>query len=60
MFSDYGVDYVIMKDSGSTGGTPEKIKACEELDVVPIIIRREDESGIDTLEELESIIRERY
>lgn len=60
MFRAYGVDYVIMKDSGSTGGPPEKIKACEELDVVPIIIRREDESGINTLEELESIIRERY
>ena len=31
MFKEYGANYVIMKDSGSTGGTMEKIKACERI-----------------------------
>lgn len=60
MFREYDVDYVIMKDSGITGGTVEKIKACEELGIVPIIIDRDDERGIDSLEELEHIIRQNY
>lgn len=60
MFKEYKADYVIMKDSGATGGTIERIKACEELGIIPIIINREDEKGIVTLEELENIIRTKY
>ncbi|MBC8591398.1 precorrin-6A reductase [Wansuia hejianensis] len=60
MFQEYKSDYVIMKDSGAPGGTIDKIKACKELGIVPIIIEREEEKGIDTLEELEDIIRMKY
>lgn len=60
MFGEYLADYVIMKDSGTTGGTVERIRACEELGITPIIINREDEEGIDSLIELENIIRTRY
>lgn len=60
MFKEYNSNYVIMKDSGATGGTLERIKACEELGIVPIIINREEENGISNLEELEDIIRTKY
>lgn len=58
MFEEYNADYVIMKDSGEKGGTMEKINACEELGITPIIIGREEEKGIKDLDLLEKIIRE--
>ena len=57
MFKEYKADYVIMKDSGDKGGTMEKIKACENLDIRPIIIGRKVEKGINSLDEIEKIIR---
>lgn len=57
MFSEYGADYVIMKDSGIKGGTLEKIEACEELGIITVIIGREKEEGINNIDEIESIIR---
>lgn len=57
MFSESHADYVIMKDSGVKGGTLDKIKACEELEIAPIIIGREEEKGIHSLDEIEVIIR---
>lgn len=57
MFKEYNVDYVIMKDSGSRGGTMEKLQACKELGITPIIIGREEEEGIDNLKKVEKIIR---
>lgn len=58
MFEEYGADYVIMKDSGDKGGTPEKIKACESLNIPAIIIGREEEQGLNDLDQVEKIIRE--
>ena len=57
MFKEYNVDYVVMKDSGNRGGTLEKIQACEELNITPIIIGREMEEGIDKLDLIEKEIR---
>ena len=57
MFKEYDVDYVIMKDSGSRGGTIEKLQGCKELGIIPIIIGREEEKGIDNLDKVEKIIR---
>lgn len=57
MFHEYSADYVIMKDSGVKGGTAEKIRACEELKIFPIIIGREMEKGISSLDEIEAIMR---
>ena len=57
MFKEYNADYVVMKDSGQQGGTLEKIKACEELNIIPIVIGREDEQGINSIDLLEQKIR---
>ncbi len=53
MFKEYNVDYVVMKDSGKEGGTLNKIKACEELDIKPIIIGRDEEEGYHNLDFIE-------
>lgn len=57
MFKEYKVDYVVMKDSGNRGGTLDKIEACKELNIKPIIIGREDDEGIKDLDLIEKIIR---
>ena len=57
MLSAYNPDYCVMKDSGHAGGTVEKIQACKELCVKPIIIGRDEEEGISDLETIENIIR---
>ena len=59
MFEEYNADYVIMKDSGEKGGTLEKLKACEELGIILIIIGRNQEQGIDSIKELEKLLREK-
>lgn len=57
MFQEYKAEYVVMKDSGKKGGTEEKIKACEELGIIAIIIAREKEEAVGSLDELENQIR---
>ncbi len=56
MFRDYQADYVVMKDSGKTGGTLEKLNACLKLGITPIIISRKAEEGISDLDVLAEII----
>ncbi len=56
MFSEYKTDYVVMKDSGKEGGVLEKLKACRELEIIPIVIGRQDEEGIHKLEKILEII----
>lgn len=58
MFREYNANYVVMKDSGKSGGTEEKISACEELGITSIVIGREECEGIDDLDVIENIIRE--
>lgn len=58
IFKEYKADYVVMKDSGVNGGSLEKIKACDALGIVPIIIGRDQEDGISSLDKIESIIRD--
>lgn len=58
MFQEYKAQYVVTKDSGKLGGTVEKLEACEELDIVPIIIGREYEKGINDIDLIEKRIRE--
>lgn len=57
IFKEYKADYVVMKDSGLRGGTLEKLQACEDLNIRPIIIGREIEEGVDSLDKIENIIR---
>ncbi|NLY20311.1 MAG: precorrin-6A reductase [Tissierellia bacterium] len=58
LFEDYKIDYCVMKDSGGSSGTTEKIEACKENNVIPIVIARRDEDGIDSMEELIKIQKE--
>lgn len=57
MFREYGADFVVMKDSGERGGTREKISACRALGITPIVIGRQKETGISSLEELVEMIK---
>lgn len=56
MLSEYKAKYCVMKDSGKNGGTVEKIQACKELGVVPVIIGRDKEEGISDLDEIFMLI----
>ena len=57
MLEEYSPKYCIMKDSGQKGGTPEKLQACEELGIIPIVIGREEEENTKSLDQIEKIIR---
>ncbi len=57
MFQEYQADYVVMKDSGIIGGTPEKLQACLQLGMIPVIIGRTRDEGIDTVDKLAKILR---
>ncbi len=52
MFKECDAQYVVMKDSGEKGGTPEKLEACKELGITPLVVGREDEEGIGDLDAL--------
>lgn len=52
MLSTYNADYCLMKDSGEIGGTLEKLDACRELGIKPIVIGRNDEIGFSSLEDI--------
>lgn len=57
MFKDFNADFVVMKDSGDQGGTKEKILACIELNITPIVIGRISEEGIRSIDELMEMIK---
>ena len=59
MFQEYHAEYVIMKNSGAAGGTPEKVNACLCLGITPVIIGRHDENGISNLETLVKLVYEK-
>lgn len=56
MFLEYKAKYVVMKDSGKEGGIYEKVEACKEIGVIPIIIGREGEQGVVCMDTLERMI----
>lgn len=49
MFQEYQARYVVMKDSGETGGTPAKLRACAKLGITPVVILRTPEEGMSDL-----------
>ncbi len=59
MLEEYKTEYCVMQDSGAKGGTLEKLLACEELGIKPIVIGREYERGINDLDLVEKVIREK-
>jgi precorrin-6A/cobalt-precorrin-6A reductase len=56
MFQEYHAEYVVMKDSGKTGGTPQKLSACHKLGIISVLICRKDEEGISDLDVLAEMI----
>ncbi len=42
IYSQYKIDVVVTKDSGKTGGVPEKIQAASEAGIDIVIIKREE------------------
>jgi len=60
MFKEFGVDYVVMKDSGLEGGTLEKMEACKNLGITPMVIGRNDEEGISDIKKLGELLINRY
>ncbi len=60
MFREYNADYVVMKNSGSRGGTVDKLEACQKLGILPIIIERASETGFSNLDELYQYVKQRF
>jgi len=56
MFKEYDANYVVMKDSGKEGGFIERLEACKDLDITPVVIGRQKEEGIHNLEEILRVI----
>ena len=56
LFSEYDVDLVVMKDSGTRGGTDEKLLACKNMNIKAVMIGRKEEKGIYDIDELVELI----
>jgi precorrin-6A/cobalt-precorrin-6A reductase len=56
MFAEYQAAYVVMKNSGQAGGTPEKLTACQQLGITPVIIGRPPDEGVSDLEAVVHLI----
>lgn len=56
MFKEYGADYVVMKDSGTEGGTTEKVRACRGLNIKAVIIGRHHEDGAEDIDDVINLI----
>ncbi len=56
MFHEYQAEYVVMKDSGKVGGTPQKIAACQQLGIIPVVIGRPADDGFTNLTDVIDVI----
>lgn len=57
IFKHFDADYVVMKDSGDPGGTKEKIGACLDLGIEPIVIGRSEEDGISDIDKILEMVQ---
>lgn len=57
LFKSFQVNYCVLKDSGSAGGTLEKLQACQEVGVKAIIIGRDEETGEADIDKILEMIR---
>ncbi|MDD6047138.1 MAG: precorrin-6A reductase [bacterium] len=55
-----GAKYLVTKDSGTSGGFPEKIAAAEKEGIIPIVIGRPEERTGTPFEKLIQLLSERY
>ncbi|MBR3053348.1 MAG: precorrin-6A reductase, partial [Firmicutes bacterium] len=51
IISQYGIDILVTKETGKSGGFPEKIEACREAGIKAFVIGRPAEAGGVTVEE---------
>lgn len=58
LFREYSANVIITKDSGETGGTPEKVAAARELKVPIVLVRRPPSpGGMDSPAEIISALK---
>ncbi|MCD7737018.1 MAG: precorrin-6Y C5,15-methyltransferase (decarboxylating) subunit CbiT [Lachnospiraceae bacterium] len=50
MLRQTGASYLVTKDTGVSGGFPEKMEAARQCGITAIVIRRPEESGLDWTE----------
>lgn len=55
-YKQYNIDLVITKESGAAGGFLEKIKACENLNIPVIIIKRKEMNYPNTIGKIRDLI----
>lgn len=61
MFRAYNAEYVVLKDSGTSGGTNEKLEACAALKIIPLMLDRQDQDGISSIEKIkEEVLQNEY
>ena len=57
LMKQFGINYMVTKDSGKEGGFDDKLAAAEEAGAHLIVIRRPDDSGM-TMAQIECLIRD--
>ncbi|MDO5037125.1 MAG: precorrin-6A reductase [Tissierellia bacterium] len=57
LIREYQIDYLVTKDSGADSGFKEKLEACRLEGIQALVIKRQEEEGVQSLEDLEAIIR---
>lgn len=58
MIKNYNIEYMVMKESGENSGFSDKIKACKQAGVKPIVLKRMEEVGLDSFDALKRVIEE--
>ena len=60
LIRQYDIRYMVTKESGSTGGYADKIEACRETGITPVIIGRPDVECGETLVSAKTAIAEKF
>lgn len=54
----YKISYMVLKESGENSGFDEKIEACRQTGVIPVILKRPENEGIESFLELKRLIED--
>lgn len=55
---NYKADYIVLKESGRESGMEEKLQAAKECGIKAIVIRKEEEKGLEDLKEIKRFIED--
>lgn len=58
LYKQYGIDIMVTKNSGRTGGYDEKLASCRESGVTMVVITRPADKGINSIDEIIKICLE--